>query len=211
MKIFLNREIYASEMIQKYRNELPSNVLSDIGAGFGWLKPYVIKNNLIWQPFDYVRKIEEATIWDLNTHAPAMVEKAGVCVLLEVLEHLPNPLLSIEHIADHMLPGAILILSVPNPRWSMNQLNLLRKGTLYSFQEKYISEHHVFTPWRHIVEFFFKKNNFELLEYHCIQPGVTKIVSFKTFILHLAQKFIEKRDPLTVGWSYGMVLRKKGI
>lgn len=130
-------------------------------------------------------------------------------MFLEVLEHLPNTLLSIQHIAKHLQPGAILIMSVPNPSWSRNRLHLLTKGTLYAFQHKHLEEHHVFTPWKHIVEFFFEQSGFEILEYHAIQLYDSSSVNIKTYLLQTLQRFIEKRDPMAIGLSYGLVLRKK--
>ena len=209
MKKYNDREAYVVEMLAKYKTQAPSNILSDIGSGWGWLKPHAEKNNLIWQPFDYVSKIKEATIWDLNQTCPDTAKPAGICVMLEVLEHLANPMISIQHIAEHMLPGAIMIMSVPNPSWSHNRIHLLSKGSLYSFQKKHLEEHHVFTPWKHIVEFFFEQNGFEILEYHAIIQIKYKPVDFKTLILFILQRIIEKRDPLSAGLSYGLVLKKK--
>jgi 2-polyprenyl-3-methyl-5-hydroxy-6-metoxy-1,4-benzoquinol methylase len=209
MKIFESREVYASKMIEKYYKTFPNNIVSDVGSGFGWMQQHVKKFNLIWQPFDYVKKIEKSIIWDLNYPCPENAVKPGSCVMLEVLEHLPNPLLAIKHLADHLLPGAILIISVPNPSWSRNRLHLLLKGKLYSFQEKHLLEYHVFTPWRHIVEFFFNQNGFEVLEYVSIQPLQPKITNIKELLLKLGEKFLEMRDPMAVGLSYGLVLKKK--
>lgn len=207
--IHKNRENYALSMIQKYKNLVPSNVLSDIGAGWGWLEPHCISNNLVWQPFDNVRKISGSIMWDLNQSYPCEAKQAGMAVFLEVLEHLPNPLMAIQNISEHLLPGAIVIMSVPNPSWSRNRLHLLAKGTLYAFQKKHLIEHHVFTPWRHIVEFYFEQSGFEVIEYHAIQQVDTKSQGIKEFILRQIQYIIEKRDPKSIGLSYGLVLRKK--
>ena len=210
MKTFKNREEYVINMLKKYSSQTTSKTLSDIGSGMGWLKPIAEEFKFEWQPFDSVRKIDAAIIWDLNLPCPPIADRAGICVFLEVLEHLPNPLLSIQNIANHLLPGAVLIMSVPNPSWSRNRLNHLLKGALFSFQKKHLEEHHVFTTWRHIVEYFFVESGFEILEYQAIDPHEIKPKSIKSFVLSKLQKIIEKRDPTAVGLSYGLVLRKKG-
>jgi SAM-dependent methyltransferase len=209
MNIYESREAYVIDMLTKYETESPNKILSDIGSGWGWLKPYASQFNFKWQPFDYVRKIDEAIIWDLNNPCPSNTQSAGTCVMLEVLEHLPNPLLAIQNIAAHLQPGAIMILSVPNPSWSRNRLHLLQKGTLYAFQKKHLLEHHVFTPWKHIVEFFFEQSGFEVIEYHAIQQYDTKATGVKGRIIQFLQKWIERKDPMAIGLSYGLVLRKK--
>jgi 2-polyprenyl-3-methyl-5-hydroxy-6-metoxy-1,4-benzoquinol methylase len=211
IKIQENRETFVIEMLKKYSPNSPSNILSDIGSGWGWLEKHALEMNLEWQPFDYLRKIESAKIWDLNQPAPAGVKAAGMCVMLEVLEHLPNPLLAIQHISEHLEPGAIMIMSVPNPSWSRNRLHLLQKGTLYAFQKKHLEEHHVFTPWRHIVEFFFEQSGFEVLEHHAIQQYDSKVKRVKGRIIQFLQKWIESKDSMSIGLSYGLVLRKKDI
>lgn len=209
MNIYKNREEFAASMLTKYSKQAPNNILSDIGSGFGWFEKHAINAGFEWQPFDYVRKIDASIQWDLNHPVPDIAKPAGICVMLEVLEHLPNPLLSIQHIAKHLKQGAVLILSVPNPSWSRSRLNLLLHGTLYSFQKKHLEEYHVFTTWQHIVEHFFEQAGFETIEYHAIQQIQNDTIGIKGTILEWAQKFIESRDPKSIGLSYGLVLRRK--
>ena len=94
---------------------LPNKVLSDIGSGYGWFRPVAEKFKLHWQPFDYVKKIEESTIWDLNYPAPLVSKKPGFVVFMEVLEHLSNPELCIKNISSHIEPGGYMALTSPNP------------------------------------------------------------------------------------------------
>ncbi len=209
-EIFENRGIFANAMLDKYFSLAPTDVVSDIGAGFGFMKTKIEDLKGFWQPFDYVRKIEESTIWDLNYPVPSEAKKAGVVVFLEVLEHLANPLLGIQNIANHMEKGGYLILSIPNPQSSKNRINLLLKGSLYAFQKKHLIEHHVFTPWEHIVVFFLENSGFEILEYAAVDTGMQKDKpkSIKGRIKKAIEGFIEKRDPKAIGASYGLVARK---
>ena len=150
-------------------------------------------------------------MWDLNHPAPIISKKAGVVVFLEVLEHLANPLLGIQNIANHMEKGGYLILSTPNPSSSKNRLNLVLKGSLYAFQSKHLVEHHVFTPWEHIVRFFLENSGFEVLEYASVDISMqnNKPKNWKERVKRLVEKYIELKDKKAIGASYGIVARKK--
>lgn len=208
--IYNSRGAFAKAMLKKYALQAPNKIVSDIGAGFGHMKSPIEEINAKWQPFDYVRKIDEAVIWDLNDPAPKNVEKAGMVVFLEVLEHLDNPLRGIQNIAAHMEQNGILILTTPNPQSSKNTLSLFLRGSLYAFQEKHLQENHVFTPWKHIVYEFLKRSGFEVLEYAIvdIQYKNNKSTSLKDWFKARIESFIEYRNPLAKGMSYGVVARK---
>lgn len=211
IKLYKNRAVFANEMLDKYFSKAPNNVVSDIGAGYGHMRQKIENIGAQWQPFDYYQKIESSTIWDLNDEMPKESKKAGIAVFLEVLEHLPNPLLSLQNIADHIEKKGYLILTTPNPQSSKNIINLVLKGSLYAFQEKHLEEHHVFTPWEHIVRFFLENTGFEILEYAVVDTAYTKRKrsSLKDGIKFLLERFLEKRNPKAKGMSYGLVAVKK--
>lgn len=211
LKEYYNRADFANAMLDKYFDSAPSSVISDIGAGFGHMQSKVEAIGGIWQPFDYFKKMDWSIIWDLNKPCPNNTSKAGTVVFLEVLEHLANPLISLQHIADHMETNGILILSTPNPQSSKNRLNLLLKGNLYAFQEKHLIEHHVFTPWEHIVRFYLEKTGFEVLEYAIVDTAYIhqKPSTVKGLIKYYMERFIEYKYQKSKGMSYGIVARKK--
>jgi len=208
---YYNRGEFANQILDKYYRNAPNNIISDIGAGYGHMKQKVKAIGGIWQPFDYVQKMDYSIIWDLNKPAPINVSKAGTVIFLEVLEHLANPLLGIQHIADHMEKGGILILTTPNPQSSKNRFNLLLKGTLYAFQEKHLIEHHVFTPWEHIVRYFLESAGFEILEYSIVDTAYQnrKLTSVKDAIKYYIEKLIDLKYEKARGMSYGIVAKKK--
>ncbi|MCI2228389.1 class I SAM-dependent methyltransferase [Polaribacter sp. MSW13] len=210
MEKFKNRTDFANSMMDKYFKNLPNCIVSDIGSGWGNMKKSIKSRGFQWQPFDYVRKIEEAQIWDLNEHAPITSKKAGGVIFLEVLEHLANPLLGLTNIYNSMEKGGVLILTTPNPQSSKNTLNLFLKGTLYAFQEKHLIEHHVFTPWEHIVRFYLENLGFEIKEYAIVDTQYKKVKpkSFKERVKKQLENYIEKRNPKALGMSYGMVAVK---
>ncbi|HEY9220453.1 MAG TPA: methyltransferase domain-containing protein [Lutibacter sp.] len=211
IKSYLNRAEFAHAMIDKYHGQTPNHFISDIGAGYGHMQQKIEAVGGSWQPFDYVKKMNFSIIWDLNNAAPENMAKAGMVVFLEVLEHLGNPLLGIQNIANHMEKGGILILTTPNPQSSKNRLNLLLKGTLYAFQEKHLVEHHVFTPWEHIVRYFLESAGFEILEYAIVDTAYQnrKLTSFKDAVKFYLEKLIELKNDKAKGMSYGIVAIKK--
>jgi len=206
IKEYTNRSFFAYDMLDNYFSLSPNSTISDIGSGFGFMESKIESIGGKWQPFDYVKKIEKSIIWDLNDSCP-IIEKTGTVIFLEVLEHLPNPQLGLKNISNHIEKDGILILSVPNPSWSKNRLNLLLKGTLFSFQPKHLDENHVFTPWYHIVEHLLKDVGFEILEYAIINEPQNE-GGFKFFVKEKIEKIIEKRDFKAKGISYGLVARK---
>lgn len=153
-------ELKLSEVVHK----LPNKTVSDIGSGFGWFRPVVEKFNLKWQPFDYVKKIEESIIWDINNPAPENIQKPGFVVFIEVLEHLSNPELGIKNISNHIEKGGYMALTTPNPLSAESKFSLLFKNNLYAFQSKHLIEHHVYVPLPHVVQFHLENNGFQILE-----------------------------------------------
>ncbi|WP_158844256.1 methyltransferase domain-containing protein [Algibacter sp. L1A34] len=208
--IFKDRLVFANEMLAKYFPLAPNSIISDIGAGFGALESSVKEIGGVWQPFDYVRKIDKSIIWDLTYSCPGNAKKAGLVLFLEVLEHLPNPLLSLQNISNHMVQDGYLILTTPNPRSSKNIINLMLKGTLYAFQEKHIKEYHVFTPWEHIVKDFLKTAGFEILEYTVVDTAYQKRKhdNYKDRFKRIIEVFFEKRNVKSIGMSYGIIAKK---
>ena len=210
LKVYNNRGTFAKEMLQKHKPNNSNVIVSDIGAGFGHMEETISELGGQWQPFDVVKKISKSIIWDLNNRAPKESEKANMVVFLEVLEHLDNPLLGLQNIADHMQKDGVLVLTTPNPQSSKNTLSLFLRGALFAFQEKHLEENHVFTPWKHIVINFLERCGFEVLEYAAVDIEYKKrrINSFKDWIKFRVEAFIESRNPMAQGMSYGIVAKK---
>lgn len=166
MKNYKNtdRGTWAEQKLSEVIDQLPNTTVSDIGSGFGWFGPIIQKFNLHWQPFDYVRKIEQSTIWDLNNPVPPNMKRPGFVIFLEVLEHLSNPELGIRNIADHMEIGSFMALTTPNPLSAESKVNFIFKNNLSYFQPKHLIEHHVYVPLPHVVQFHLENNGFEIIE-----------------------------------------------
>jgi hypothetical protein len=187
-----SRGEWAEMKLQEVKAILPNVVVSDIGAGFGWFGPIVEELGLVWQPFDNVKKIEESTLWDLNESAPITAMKPGFILLLEVLEHLPNPELSIKHISEHIEAGGYIAITTPNPFYAKSKFSMLFKNQLYAFQPKHLKEHHVFVPLPHVVEFYLEKYGFEILEFGVLGSLKRPLFQFKlNYLKSLLKYFIE--------------------
>ena len=210
IELYKNRALFANAMLDKYFAGAPNTVISDIGAGFGHMKTKIESLHATWQPFDYIKKIDQTIIWNLNEEAPNGAKNAGLVVFLEVLEHLDNPLLGLQNISKHLDKNGVIILTTPNPQSSKNIVSLFLRGSLYAFQEKHLAENHVFTPWKHIVEHYLKMCGFDILEYAIVDTAYIyqKPTSFKDWVKQKIERYIEHRNPLAKGMSYGIVARK---
>jgi 2-polyprenyl-3-methyl-5-hydroxy-6-metoxy-1,4-benzoquinol methylase len=174
---------YAILKLDEVKSQLKSTVVSDIGSGFGWFQDPILERNLIWQPFDYVKKIEESIIWDLNNAAPENVIQPDFVVFLEVLEHLSNPELGIRNISNHINKGGYMVLSTPNPFSARSRFTSFFKGQLYAFQPKHLLEHHVFVPLPYVVKYFLESNGFQILEH--VTLGRIPFPKFKVHVNYL--------------------------
>lgn len=203
-------ELKLSEVVTK----LPNKIVSDIGAGFGWFRPSVEKFNLEWQPFDFVRKIQESTMWDLNHKAPENVKTPGFVVFMEVLEHLSNPELGIRNIAEHIETGGYMVLTTPNPLSAESKFTYLFKNNLYAFQPKHLVEHHVYVPLPHVVRFHLENNGFEVLESATIGAVIAPKVAFtlkyfKELVHYLFLQLFVAFHPESKGHTQGFFVVKK--
>ena len=160
----LDRGQWVEAKLKQVIDQLPNKTVSDIGAGFGWFQPIAKRFQLEWQPFDYIRKIDESTMWDLNNPADTTAKNPGFVVFLEVLEHLSNPELGIRNISSHIETGGFIAITTPNPLSAASKFSMLFKNALYAFQEKHLIEHHVYVPLPHIVKFHLENNGFEIIE-----------------------------------------------
>lgn len=210
----LDRGNWAALKLSSVVDVLPNRVVSDIGSGWGWFRPIVEKFNLEWQPFDFVKKIEESTIWDLNHKAPENVKTPGFVVFMEVLEHLPNPELGIRNIAEHMETGGYMVLTTPNPLSAESKFTYLFKNNLYAFQPKHLREHHVYVPLPHVVRFHLENNGFEVLESATIGDVIAPKIAFtpqyfKVLVRYLFLQLFVAFHPESKGHTQGFFVVKK--
>jgi len=210
----LDRGQWAELKLSEVVSKLPNTIVSDIGSGFGWFKPILDRFNLEWQPFDYVKKIDESTIWDLNNPAPENTKSPGFVVFMEVLEHLSNPELGIRNISNHISKGGYMVVTTPNPLSAQSKFSFLFKNNLYAFQPKHLIEHHVYVPLPHVVKFHLENNGFEILEQATI--GTIQLQKFKIsfhyikdLLRFLVLKFFVLLNPVSKGHTQAFFVVKK--
>ena len=168
-----------------------------------------------WFGFDLAPCASSVTQWDLDDPHPATTQKAGVVLLLDVVEHLRNPWRSMEHIAELLLPGGYLLLTTPNPRWSRSRMHALAFGVPTCFTRDDMElNHHVFTPWPHILEKLLRDVGLTSISYDTID-GHTELpqasINYRypaRLALALVNRYLEQRDPSAKGMSYAMVAQK---
>lgn len=219
MKISKNlstsRYQWAEQCLKELLPLAPSPIVSDIGAGGGEMRFLCEAAGGKWQGFDLFPQLPEIHYWNLDEPARAESQSAGIILLLDVLEHLNNPWLAIQHLADTLLPRGFLILTTPNPRWSRSRYYALAEGNLACFTQSDLDlNHHVFTPWPHIVEKLLNDAGLSIKSYVTLDSP-TRWPSHPYNLRYplrcafaLLNMVVEWRDPTACGMSYGIVAHK---
>jgi 2-polyprenyl-3-methyl-5-hydroxy-6-metoxy-1,4-benzoquinol methylase len=138
--------------------------------------------------------------------------------MLEIIEHLNNPWLSMKNVAETIESGGYLILTTPNPAWSNSRLDLLRKGFLTCFTQSDLDlNHHVFTAWPHVIEKLLHDNNFEIIEYSTLDgntllfdKNLGGLAAPVQLVFRMIKKSIEAKNPASCGMSYGIIAKRIG-
>ena len=216
--LWLNRYEWASKTIKAIadQNTGINMTLFDVGSRDNILKGYLQTVPIQYRGFDLEPLDPTTEKWDIEEPFPYSYPSPQAIAFLEVLEHLNNPGLSLKNIGNLLKPGGILILTTPNPQWSTSRLSLFSTGSLTCFTQADLDlNHHVFTPWLHVVEKLLTDAGFEIDEYVTLD-GKTKVFDktlrggniFKKLFARMVKKIIESRDPASCGMSYGIVAKK---
>jgi SAM-dependent methyltransferase len=212
----LDRYKWAANTVRELLRDAPSRVVADIGAGGCQMRPFVEQSGGDWYGFDLNPQNELVRSWDLDRPAPPDTPGAGLVLMLEVVEHLKNPWRAMQHVADVLLPGGFLVLTTPNPRWSRSRMHALAFGVPVCFRELDMTQnHHVFTPWPHIVHKLLDDVGLDVCRYDTIDghtewPGRPLNHRYPVrFALALVNRFLEHRDPSAKGMAYAMIARKR--
>ncbi len=192
-----------------------ARLVLDIGAGDGRMKATVENAGGTYRGFDLFPSRSEINRWDLDEAPDHSWPQAGGALLLDVIEHCNNPGLALRHIAGALLPGAFLVLTTPNPRWSRSRLFALASGDLACFTPSDLDlNHHVFTPWPHILEKLLGDAGFSVEQYATLEgkakwPGAPFNLRYPVRLgVAMAMKTIERYDSSACGMSFGLVARK---
>lgn len=213
----INRFEWAKKSISELANVDKSRVnLYDIGARDSVFKSYCNELNVTYYGFDLEPIDQQVRTWNLEDPFPYTDVKADIVTLLEVIEHLNNPWLCIKNLSHTLVKDGFLILTTPNPAWSNSRLNLLFKGKLACFMQSDLdNNHHVFTPWPHIIEKLLTDNGFKIIKYVTLD-GPTQLfqkpyrgIKFPLQLLKRSlTKIVEKFDSTSCGMGYGIIAQK---
>lgn len=211
----LSRYEYALQCVRRLLPTLPSREIFDIGAGGTVMKYPVEQAGCTWRGFDLVPFSEQITAWDLTFPCPVQAASPGGVLLLDVIEHLPNPGLALANIAAILPPGGRLVMTMPNPRWSRSRIHALLHGNPACFTQADLDGNgHVFTPWPHIMLSMLCNAGFEVEDYVTLDgryglPDGPLSIRYPVRLAHsLVLMLIERLDPSACGMSYGLVARK---
>jgi hypothetical protein len=111
--------------------------------------------------------------------------------------------------------AGLLVVTTPDPRWSVARIHLLLRGFLSGFSEHDLNEnYHVLPIWLHVLERFLGEAGFRIRSYVTLD-GRTSLFEAKgrlrgaaRFMLNAIQILIETRDPSARGMSYGVLAEK---
>jgi hypothetical protein len=192
---------------------LQSKIVFDIGAGDGRMRR-IDSLGLSWRGFD-LSPSDGSARWDLNERCPEPFPTPGAALVLDVIEHCVNPGLALENIAAALPPEAPLIVTVPNPLWSRSRTHALFHGYPTCFRQSDLDlNHHVFTPWPHILQKMLKDAGLIVDDYVTLD-GVTRFwdrpisATYPIRCLKsLSHILIERLDTSACGMSYGLIARK---
>ncbi|ARS38457.1 hypothetical protein CA265_01670 [Sphingobacteriaceae bacterium GW460-11-11-14-LB5] len=208
----LNRYQWASSFINNLTEVEP--VVFDIGAKDSIITSSITKK-IKYQGFDMAPEITSIKTWNINNELPELSNSADYVLLLEVVEHLTNPWNCLSNLAKVLKPGGKLILTTPNPFWSESRFTLFAEGKMPCFTVADLElNHHVFTPWPHVIERLLTDNGFVIEQWNMLD-GKTALFDrnliknpFRIF-KRLAKRYLELRSPMACGMSYGLVAKKK--
>jgi SAM-dependent methyltransferase len=210
----ISRHEYARDTLRKLRRITKLETVFDIGAGACPMKESIESAGIIWRGFDLNPSSPQVERWDLTYPLADPDARADAVLLLDVVEHLFNPGVALRNVSSVLRPDGCLIPTTPNPRWSRNRFYAALHGNLRCFTQSDLDlNHHVFTPWYHIIEKLLADHGFEIEEYVKLDgktpwPNRPISLSFPFRCIHaLGTALIETLDPSACGMSYGIVAR----
>jgi len=208
----LDRYEFAFDTLRALK-PLTSKLVFDIGSGEGQMRR-IESFGLSWHGFD-LNPSPGSQRWDLNEPYSGSLLPPGAVLLLDVIEHCVNPGLALKNIAAILLPNTPMIMTMPNPRWSRSRVHALFHGVPACFTQADLDiNHHVFTPWPHIMEKMLRDVGF-VIENYVTLDGTTRVwdrpisITYPLRCLNsLSHVLIEKIDRSACGMSFGLTVRK---
>jgi len=207
---------FAAKFIADKSKVLKPPVVFDVGAGKAPMRETVERAGLNYYGFDLDVSTPGIMSWDLSDPCPSKGVQAGVVLLMDVIEHLLNPGLALDHLCDVLADDGYLLVSTPNPRWSKSRLHALLTGFPASFtQDDLDLNRHVFPVWPHVLARILEERGF-VVKHYCLLRGRTTwpslfpISRYPLRLLHAGFcKIIEGIDATAASLDYAFVARKE--
>lgn len=207
---------YAASKIRALAPTMSPRVVFDVGAGKGPMQSPAEQVGLAWYGFDLYPEKSSVAKWDLDDPCPNRDEKAGLVLMMDVIEHLLNPGLALDNIVDAMAADSYLIITTPNPRASRSRLHALFTGYPVCFtRQDLTSNHHVFPVWQHVLEYILNSKGFDILEW-CQLRGRHSFPPFQLhprYVLRMGKamtcRLIEAFDPTAASTDYAVLAKRR--
>lgn len=211
----LDRYEWAEQCLAELLPACSNRQVADVGCtGISMRQPTLTYGGN-WFGFDVAPKHELVEQWNIDAPFEGESDSFGVVLLLDVIEHLKNPWRGIRHIAEICAEGSFLVMTTPNPRWSRSRLNALRTGYPACFTQSDLNlNHHVFTPWPHIIAQLLVDNGFVVKRYVTLdgkQEWPDKPFNLRYPLrsaIAAVNMLIERLDATACGMSYGIIAKK---
>lgn len=207
---------FAADFIRRKAKELRPGVVFDVGAGAAPMREPVEKAGLSYHAFDLYPG-REVTRWDLSDPCPLQGTDAGLVLMMDVIEHLLNAGLALDHISSVVPEGGYLLISTPNPRWSKSRLHALATGFPSCFTQADLDRNrHVYPVWPHILLRLLEERGYRVEEYCLIRgktlwPSLNPLHRYPLRLAHvLLCKAIERMDITAASMDYAFVAKKSG-
>jgi len=133
---------YAASKMRALALTMSPRVVFDVGAGKGPMQSLAEQAGLTWYGFDLYPEKSTVAKWDLDDPCPNRNEKAGLVLMMDVIEHLLNPGLALDNIVEAMAADAHIIITTPNPRASRSRLHALFTGYPVCFTRQDLDSNH---------------------------------------------------------------------
>jgi hypothetical protein len=209
----LSRYGYAADVAKRILGHSASKNIFDVGAGAGTMKGPLESAGFNWLGFDVIAR-DGINHWDLQRPCPVQNIAPDLVLWLDVIEHLANPGIALDHIAATMPSGAAILVTTPNPRWSRSRLWALLYGYPACFTQSDLDLNgHVFPVWPHVLERMLQDRGFEVAEYVTLDgatgwPGAPYSIRYPLrCAVASIMMVLERCDPSARGMSYGVVAK----
>jgi 2-polyprenyl-3-methyl-5-hydroxy-6-metoxy-1,4-benzoquinol methylase len=204
-----NRYEFVAQYVAANSARTDDAVIFDIGAGALPMRNVVEAAGYRLRGFDLVPQSAEIERWDI-TEPFQSDAKADIVLLMDVIEHTFNPGMAIANVRSVLKPGGVILMTMPNPRWSRARTMHFLSGYIAAFDEHDLNvNHHVFATWPHIVLKMCTEAGLKMHYYATLDKLEGRKVGISPLRMVEAglRKIMEARDKSACGMHYVFILK----